>query len=210
MEEEVSNLVNNVRSLEGFPINLTEKVSSVTSTVTCRAAVGRRCKNQEIISSLAKQAIIFAGVFNAGDVFPSLQLLDSLFGTKRQLTKLHKKIDNILEDIIHEHEKDRLNLRGNEPFEEDLLDVFLRLKEDNEFQIVVTREVIKANIFELFTAGTDTSSTVVEWTMAELMKNPRVMRKAQAEMNKCMKCMFINKRAYIRSTEQSSHVVNLQ
>lgn len=36
MEEEVSNLVAYIRSLEGFPINLTEKVSSVTSAVTCR------------------------------------------------------------------------------------------------------------------------------------------------------------------------------
>lgn len=96
---------------------------------------------------MAKEAIAFAGVFNAGDVFPSLQLLDSLFGSKRKLAKLHKKVDNILEDIIQEHEKDRLTLTGNEPFEEDLHDVFLRLKADNEFPIDITREIIKANIF---------------------------------------------------------------
>lgn len=34
----------------------------------------------------------------------------------------------------------------------------------------------------MFTAGTDTSSAVLEWTMSELMKNPKVMKKLQAEV----------------------------
>ncbi|CAI9771685.1 unnamed protein product [Fraxinus pennsylvanica] len=93
---------------------------------------------------------------------------------------MHKKIDNLLEDIVREHEEDRLNSKG-ESSEEDILDLFLRFKEEGEFQIVITRDIIKANIFELFTAGTDTSATVIEWAMAEMMKNPRVMEKAQAE-----------------------------
>ena len=35
---------------------------------------------------------------------------------------------------------------------------------------------------DLFVAGTETSSTAVEWAMAEMLKNPRVMAKAQAEV----------------------------
>ncbi|KAL2489920.1 Cytochrome [Forsythia ovata] len=40
---------------------------------------------------------------------------------------------------------------------------------------------------ELFTAGTDTSATVIKWAMAELMKNPRVMKKAQSEVRQAFK-----------------------
>ncbi|KAL2489917.1 Cytochrome [Forsythia ovata] len=181
MEEEVSRLLSYIRSSEGLPINVSEKVASVSSSITCRAVVGRRCKDQESITRLAKETASYAGVFNVGDIFPSLYLLDSVMGSKQKLVKMHKKIDNLLEDIIREHEDDRLNSTGQSS-EEDILDLFLHFKDEGEFQFVITRDNIKANVFELFTAGTDTSATVIEWAMAELMKNPTVMKKAQSEV----------------------------
>lgn len=36
----------------------------------------------------------------------------------------------------------------------------------------------------MFIAGSETSSTALEWIMAELMKNPSVMKKAQTEVRK--------------------------
>ncbi|MED6183186.1 hypothetical protein PIB30_035701 [Stylosanthes scabra] len=41
---------------------------------------------------------------------------------------------------------------------------------------------IKAIILILFTAGGETSATTIDWVMAEMMKNPRVMQKAQEEV----------------------------
>ena len=35
---------------------------------------------------------------------------------------------------------------------------------------------------ELFSAGTDTSSSTIEWAMAELNKNPESMKKVQEEL----------------------------
>ncbi|KAF7046248.1 hypothetical protein CFC21_055290 [Triticum aestivum] len=36
----------------------------------------------------------------------------------------------------------------------------------------------------MFTAGTDTSSIIVEWAMAEMMNNPSIMASAQEEMDR--------------------------
>ncbi|XP_022867369.1 cytochrome P450 CYP71D313-like [Olea europaea var. sylvestris] len=104
---------------------------------------------------------------------------------------MHKKVDIILENIIREHEEDRLSPKrgqtSDQSSEEDLLDVFLRLKDSRELQVSITRENIKANILELFSAGIETSSMAIEWTMAAMMKHPRVMEKAQAEVRKAFK-----------------------
>jgi len=44
----------------------------------------------------------------------------------------------------------------------------------------------------MFVAGTDTTSTVLEWSMAELVKNPSIMKRAQEEVRK-----LVNKKSKI-------------
>jgi len=44
----------------------------------------------------------------------------------------------------------------------------------------------------MFVAGTDTSSTALEWLMTELIKNPRIMKKAQEEVRR-----VVNKKSKI-------------
>lgn len=39
----------------------------------------------------------------------------------------------------------------------------------------------------MFAAGTETSATVLEWAMSELMKHPRVMKKVQSEVREVVK-----------------------
>ncbi|CAN4077057.1 unnamed protein product [Withania somnifera] len=181
MVDEVSRLVSSIKATAGTPINLSEKMYLSISAIICRASVGRTCKDQESVIMLMKQVASFAGVFNVMDLFPSLKILHFISGAKRKLLQMHRKVDPVLEKIIHEHETDQL---ATEPMAEDLVDVLLRLQKSQDFQIPITRDSIKAIILDMFVAGTATSSTVLEWAMSELMKNPSMMEKAQIEVRK--------------------------
>ncbi|CAN1169655.1 Desmethyl-deoxy-podophyllotoxin synthase [Linum perenne] len=78
--------------------------------------------------------------------------------------------------VVIEHiEKRRARSKKDDDDEdEDLVDVLLSFTEN--------KVEIKAVILDIFLAGSDTSSTLVEWVMSELMKNPLVMQKAQKEV----------------------------
>lgn len=101
----------------------------------------------------------------------------------------HKKVDSVMEDILNEHiENKAAGKKGNGEFgDEDLVDVFLRVKENAEIQFPITNDHIKAVILDIFVAGTETSYTVLIWAFAEMMKNPHIMAKAQSEVRQVFK-----------------------
>lgn len=185
-EEEILNLVKEIEisASSGEPVNIGHKLKSLTNTIVFRAMLGKKCRQQDEFFSILKegsQLIMNATVF---DFFPSLKFLEVLNGTRSSLKRLHESVDGILEEIVQEHEKVLPSKDiGNE---EDMLDVLLRLKDSGELEVPLTRDNIKAVVSDLLGAGTDTSSGTMEWAMAELMKNPKVMHKAQREVRQAL------------------------
>ncbi|KAF7838232.1 cytochrome P450 71A9-like [Senna tora] len=61
-----------------------------------------------------------------------------------------------------------------------------RIKEKNDPNqaISLTNDQLKGVLVDIFIAGTDTSSATLVWTMAELIRHPEVMRRAQEEVRK--------------------------
>ncbi|KAL5575851.1 hypothetical protein UlMin_017550 [Ulmus minor] len=177
---EVQNLVQSIRSSAGLPFDLTKKLFLLSSSITSRAAFGNQCKEHDEFLSMAKKVIQLGGGFDLADLFPSNKFLQLISRTRVELERIHLEADKILESIIQQHKHRQIQI--NEPTEKDLVDVLLEVQQSGSLEFPITTDNIKAVVWDIFAAGTDTSSTTVDWAMAEMMKNPRVMEKAQAEI----------------------------
>ena len=54
-EEEVLNLIKTIQANDGLPVDLSEKVFSMTYAITARAAFGKKCKDQEAFISVISE-----------------------------------------------------------------------------------------------------------------------------------------------------------
>ncbi|WCJ42420.1 cytochrome P450 family 71 subfamily A polypeptide 26 [Euphorbia peplus] len=178
-EEEISEMITSVVSKVGSPINLSEMILSLASSIISRTVIGRKNDNQEAVLPLLDELMKSVSGFTVLDMFPSLGFIHVITGMKSRLLKLHKEADQLLEDIIKEHKSaDRIQYEGNN----NLLDVLLEVQANPDSPL--TTDGVKAITMELLVAGTDTSATVVEWAMSELMKSPKIMKRAQEELRK--------------------------
>ncbi|PON43444.1 Cytochrome P450, E-class, group I, partial [Parasponia andersonii] len=172
-EEEVSNLIGYLHSKEGSPINLSERLFSMTYVITARAAFGKKCKDQEAFISAVSEILKIGAGFSASEVFPSQKWLQWISGLGPKLEKCVQRIDQTLDNIIDENNADKAATSKAEKGEANcLLDVLINLQVKGELAFPLEIENIKAVILDVFIAGSETSSTVVEWAMLEMLKSP--------------------------------------
>ncbi|KAM7251630.1 hypothetical protein ACFE04_023513 [Oxalis oulophora] len=169
-------------------INLSKMIFSLTYQVTSRVAFGMECEDLESFISIVEQVLAVMAGFNIADFFPSVKLLHSISGISSKLKRLHQGLDKVLQNIIDKHMARRAMHRAGEDHErEDIVDVLLNLREHGNLELPLTIDNMKSVIMDLFIAGSDTSSTIVEWAVSELLKNPKVMKKAQEEVRHVFK-----------------------
>ncbi|CAI0440755.1 unnamed protein product [Linum tenue] len=165
MEQEVCKWIHASISAAGEPINLSRSLFDLGCSINSRLVLGMSSLGQEevgVFFSLASQLMKAMGGFDLVDLFPSSELLRRITGAHGELKKLHAALDAILETVINDH---------------------VTKRENNEHrQLPITNSDIKAVILDLLMAGTSPWIAVVEWAMSELMKNPRMMEKAQKEV----------------------------
>ncbi|XVE50827.1 hypothetical protein DITRI_Ditri01bG0194900 [Diplodiscus trichospermus] len=180
-EEEVLNLIKMIHGSVGKPFNLSEKIFTMTYGITARAAFGKKCKDEELFISIIRELTKLGSGFCIADFYPSVKLLQIFSGLRLKAMKFHQDNDRIIENIINEHKERRAKATGrDEEAQEDLVDVLLRLQEQAEFPLADNE--IKSVVLDIFAAGSDTSSTTVEWAMSHMLRNPRVIREAQSEV----------------------------
>ncbi|KAL4391762.1 hypothetical protein AHAS_Ahas03G0277500 [Arachis hypogaea] len=190
-EEEAARMVETIKEFASssfsMPLNLSEIFFGVTNDILCRSALGRRyrgggegCKFQELVLEFGD----LLGTTSIGDYIPWLSWLNKVDGSYKRASRVAKRLDEFLDQVIAEHvssgkRKEQEGLTDNV---DDFVDVLLSVKNSNAVGFEFDTTTMKAILVDMFAAGTDTTYTVLEWAMAELLKRPAVMHKLQDEV----------------------------
>ncbi|KAG6688793.1 hypothetical protein I3842_11G142800 [Carya illinoinensis] len=116
---------------------------------------------------------------NVSDFFPLLKPFD-LQGIRRTIKVSYDRLHTLLDEVIDRRLKCRTSAS---PRCNDFLDVLLDHGEEHGPQ-EFNREDIKILLTDMFIGGTGATTTMVEWAMAELLRDPGIMAKAKQELAK--------------------------
>ncbi|CAL5004291.1 unnamed protein product [Urochloa decumbens] len=159
-------------------IDLTEMLNEFSNDIISHAVSGSYPRDENtnaLFRELTEANSTLLGGFNLDDYFPVLAKLGIV---RRMLCagahKVNQRWDELLDRLIDAHERRPASERGEES---DFIDVLLSLKEEYN----LTRDHIKAQLV-MFQAGTDTSFVALDNVIVELVRNPAVMAKLQAEV----------------------------
>ncbi|RDX82440.1 Geraniol 8-hydroxylase, partial [Mucuna pruriens] len=129
---------------------------------------------KEIVVSILKEV----GAPNLSDFFPALKILD-LQGIRKRSVVLVKKVLTIFRRFVGERMKTREGTGSVN--NDDVLDALLNISLDDG-KIEMDKDEIEHLLLNIFVAGTDTTTYTLEWAMAELIHNPKIMSKLQKEL----------------------------
>ncbi|XP_068304975.1 cytochrome P450 71A9-like [Pyrus communis] len=185
-DEEVRLMLESIAHSKG-PVNISELTLFLANNVLCRSAFGKSMMMDEIAKSripeLLEETRALLGRFCASDFLPWISWLNNFNGLDQKLEKCFKGLDNLYDRVIEEH----LDPKRLKTEHEDLVDVLLRVQNDPNQTIALSNDQIKGVLTDMFIAGTDTSTATLVWTMTELIRNPRILRKAQDEVREVLK-----------------------
>nr|QEU48949.1 cytochrome P450 monooxygenase CYP71D179 [Thymus vulgaris] len=182
-QDEMASLIRLFESSEGKPVNVSEEISKTVCTIVSRVAFGSAVKDQSLLLNLVKESLRMASGFELADLFPSSWLLNLLCFNKYRLWRMRARLDNFLDGFLEEHRVKKSGEFGGE----DIIDVLYRMQKDSQMKVPITNNGIKGFIYDVFSAGTDTSAATILWALSELMRYPEKMAKAQAEVRESLK-----------------------
>nr|XP_016434126.1 PREDICTED: flavonoid 3'-monooxygenase-like [Nicotiana tabacum] len=187
--EERHNLISRLFVLSGKPILLRDHLTRYTLTSISRTVLSGKYfsespgQNSMItlkqLQDMLDKWFLLNGVINIGDWIPWLAFLD-LQGYVKQMKELHRNFDKFHNFVLDDHKANR----GEKNFvPRDMVDVLLQQAEDPNLEVKLTNDCVKGLMQDLLAGGTDTSATTVEWAFYELLRQPKIMKKAQQELD---------------------------
>ncbi|KAH6834001.1 hypothetical protein C2S53_004803 [Perilla frutescens var. hirtella] len=192
--EERRNFLSRLGSLSGEPVGLRDHLYCYTQSTICRMIIGDKYMSKsDELQEMVDEWFLLNGVFNIGDWIPWLSFFD-LQGYVKKMKALHKKLDSFHNFVIEDH------LAGRAA-ENDVVHALLQMVDDPNLGVQLTRDCVKALIQDLLVGGTDTSATIVEWAVHEILRQPRIVEKAKEELDR-----VIGRKRWVEENDFPSHL----
>ncbi|XP_028777565.1 3,9-dihydroxypterocarpan 6A-monooxygenase-like [Neltuma alba] len=173
----------------GEAVDVGAELLTLSNNIVSRMLMGQTCSEDdgeaEEIRKLVRDTAELTGKFNVSDFIWFCKNWD-LQGIKKKAKELRDRFDSLMDRVIGEHQEERRKMKEvGEVYEaKDLLHILLDIYEDENSEIKLNLENIKAFILDIFMAGTDTSALTTEWGLAELINHPSAMKKAREEIER--------------------------
>uniref|UniRef100_A0A3Q1K5Y3 Uncharacterized protein n=1 Tax=Anabas testudineus TaxID=64144 RepID=A0A3Q1K5Y3_ANATE len=182
--EEIRYLQEEIKKEKGKPFTTTGLFNNAASNIICQLVMGKRFDyNDHHFQIMLKY--MSEAFWLEGSIWG--QLYNSFPGVMKHLPGPHNKIfsqyNTILDFISQEVEKHKKDIDHNNP--RDYIDAFLTEMEKNkQSDLGFTETNLALCSMDLFLAGTETTSTTLQWALVYLIKNPEIQEKVQAEIDR--------------------------
>ncbi|XP_023748713.1 cytochrome P450 Tp4149 [Lactuca sativa] len=180
-EKEVALMIDKIKNSDGSLVDLNELFFWLTNNIVCMASLGRKYGGSTFADIMDRFVHLLSG-FDVGDYIPWLAWIDRFSGLEEKAHKVAKEFDDFLECVVEEHLDKRRGVDTLYSEDQDLVDTLLDVQRDNATGFTFHRDVIKALILDVFTAGTDTTYASLVWSISELIRHPSIMEKVQQEV----------------------------
>ncbi|KAG7536471.1 Cytochrome P450 superfamily [Arabidopsis suecica] len=186
-EEEINVMMEKVEKAasSSSPLNLSGLLSSLTSDLICRIALGRKYSSDEEevsntynVKEIVRKTMELSGSFPLGEYIPSLAWIDTIRGVDDKVEEVSNKIDSFLEKAVQEHVADHADKERSDDF----VDILVSIQREKTMGFEFGNSEIKNLILDVFLGGTATTFTLLEWTMTELMRHPECMKKLKDDI----------------------------
>ncbi|XP_011651837.2 cytochrome P450 71A1 [Cucumis sativus] len=191
-DEEIDSLINKIRKIgSDQSLDLGHLFFQTSNNIVSRCVLGEKFEDEDGKSrfeEISRKAMVIVTAFCVEDFFPSFGwIIDVIRGFHWDLKNCFKTLDEFFSKVVEEH-KEKIKRSGGviniDDYEskKDFVDIMLQLQQDDKLDYHFSLDNLKAIVLDMFVGGSDSTATGLEWTMTELMRKPRIMKKVQEEV----------------------------
>ncbi|GMN35001.1 hypothetical protein TIFTF001_005028 [Ficus carica] len=191
--DEIRSLMRRLVRSRNQTVELKSLFFELVLNVMMRMIAGKRYYGENVepvedtkrFQEMVRDTLRLGGTTNISDFLPVLRFVSR--GYEKSLIELQEKRDRFMQRLIEEN-RERASSESSTSLSEEnnknMIQVLLFLQENEPDYY--TDEIIRGMMLALFSAGTDTSSGLMEWAMSLMLNHPEVLKKAQDELEYCV------------------------